>query len=288
MKVLAATGLCIAALVEGTAAFAPVLFPSGGLSPALPSRHATARISSLRMATECDPNNMMGALTDVDRGQDGEIIRDYTVPQDVEWRFGKPDYTKVNKLYFEGRSKKHDADSLEGVVQKIVKNWEVESHHMPNYEQWTTMDVKKFKAFANGAGPVSAEAMATVGPYNMLMGEMPSCPFSAAKETFESANKKFTGLFTEGFAWEVLEVYSGPPNVSFSWRHFGPAKGQFDGVKGDGEMIEMWGHTMARVNADLQIEELQVHYDRESFGSQLTRGEKATGVRAFLRRLINQ
>ena len=29
----------------------------------------------------------------------------------------------------------------------------------------------------NGAGPVSAEQMRDVGPYNMLLGEMPACPY---------------------------------------------------------------------------------------------------------------
>lgn len=164
----------------------------------------------------------------------------------------------MNRAFFAGRQNKWAADSLEGVVQNLVKNWEVEAHHMPDLTQWKTMDVDKFKAYSNGAGPVSAEIMGEDGTYNMLLGEMSSCPFSAAANTFKSANEMFTGLFIEGFAWEVVEVFSGPPNVSFTWRHFGKASGQFDGVKGNSEVIEMFGHTMARVNGDLQIEELQV------------------------------
>ena len=44
------------------------------------------------------------------------MIRDYDPINGVEWRFGKPNYTRVNKLYFENRSKKHAEGSLEAIV----------------------------------------------------------------------------------------------------------------------------------------------------------------------------
>lgn len=47
-------------------------------------------------------------------------------------RFGKPNYERVNKLYFQYRTKMHAEGSLESVVNKLVKNWEVESHHISN------------------------------------------------------------------------------------------------------------------------------------------------------------
>lgn len=31
------------------------------------------------------------------------------------------------------------------------------------------------------------------------------------------------------FAWEVLEVYSGPPRVAFRWRHWGSMKNDYVG-----------------------------------------------------------
>jgi len=67
---------------------------------------------------------------------------------------------------------------------------------------------------------------------------------------------------SEGFAFEVLEVFSGPPNVSFTWRHFGRMSGPFKGCPAHGKMVNLVGHCVARVNKDLIIEELSVHFDR--------------------------
>lgn len=32
------------------------------------------------------------------------------------------------------------------------------------------------------------------------------------------------------FAWEVLDVYSGPPVVAFKWRHWGTMKNDYVGL----------------------------------------------------------
>ena len=77
--------------------------------------------------------------------QFGEIVRDYKPKPGVSWRFGRPNYARVNKTYFENRTKKHPAGSLESVVSMVVKNWEVDSHHVLKPEDWKTMNIDKFK-----------------------------------------------------------------------------------------------------------------------------------------------
>ena len=37
-------------------------------------------------------------------------------------------------------------DSIEALVQRVVKNWEVESHHISDVNQWKTMETSTFKA----------------------------------------------------------------------------------------------------------------------------------------------
>jgi len=194
----------------------------------------------------------------------GEIIRDYQPSATTKWRFGKPNYARVNKTYFDHRSKKHPEGSLESVVSKIVKNWEVESHHIYDIKDWQTMDIDKFSASLNGATPIDAQCMADIGPYNMLLGDIDG--YKASKETFESANTTFSNVFTEGFAWECLEVYSGPPEVAFRWRHFGKFSGKYvdsagETHEGNGKLINVYGACIAKVNADLKIESLKVYYD---------------------------
>lgn len=194
----------------------------------------------------------------------GEIIRDYQPTAQTKWRFGKPNYKRVNETYFKHRSKKHPEGSLEEVVSKIVKNWEVESHHIYDIKDWQTMDIDKFDASLNGATAINAQTMADIGPYNMLLGDIGG--YKSSAQTFESANTIFSSAFTEGFAWEVLEVYSGPPEVSFRWRHFGTFSGKFtddsgEVHEGNGKMINVYGACIAKVNADLKIEGLKVYYD---------------------------
>ena len=52
----------------------------------------------------------------------------------IEWREGKPDYTKANKAYLEGRTRIHMEGSLEKIVEDLVKSWEMEASHKTNTE----------------------------------------------------------------------------------------------------------------------------------------------------------
>mmetsp|Transcript_96790 Transcript_96790/g.242799 ORF Transcript_96790/g.242799 Transcript_96790/m.242799 type:complete len:269 (-) Transcript_96790:89-895(-) len=215
-----------------------------------------------------------GPLSEESSGKPyGEIIRDYEALPGTQWRFGKPNYARVNKAYFQGREKIHPEGSLESVVNKLVKNWEVESHHIADPKQWKTMDISKFKAALNGGAPVDAKIMAEVGPYNMLIGETPE--YSASALSFEDSNKIFGSTFTEGFAWECLEVLSGPPTVAFRWRHFGKFTGTYTDKKGNkyqgnGAMVNVIGMCIAKVNDQLIIESLDVYYNPEDLLKPLT------------------
>jgi hypothetical protein len=228
----------------------------------------------MALAHEMNPADNKGNLSDDSRGLAyGELIRDYQPLPTTVWRFGKPNYARVNKTYFQYRSKVHPEGSLESVVNKLVKNWEVESHHIADIHQWQTMDISKFKAAVNGGCPGSAQLMSDIGPYNLLLGETKD--YSSAANTYASSNTIFSAAFTEGFAWELLEVYSGPPLVSFKWRHFGPYTGKFTDKngrvhKGNGQMFNLYGLCNAKVNAELKIESLDIYYNPEEMIAPLT------------------
>ena len=49
--------------------------------------------------------------------------------------------------------------------------------HMPSPSPPLTREPPTRSGSTNGAGPVSAEQMRDVGPYNMLLGEIPACPY---------------------------------------------------------------------------------------------------------------
>jgi hypothetical protein len=72
------------------------------------------------------------------------------------------------------------------------------------------------------------------------------------------------------FAWEVLEVYSGPPTVSFRWRHWGVMKNDYVGFNNKGEKvtakahggpIDIQGVTVATVNDKVQLQAVRTWFD---------------------------
>ncbi|CAF4120469.1 unnamed protein product [Rotaria magnacalcarata] len=44
---------------------------------------------------------------------------------DIKWRHGRPNYSKTIALYIQEKLAKHTPDSMEEIVENIVKNWEV-------------------------------------------------------------------------------------------------------------------------------------------------------------------
>lgn len=69
--------------------------------------------------------------------------------------------------------------------------------------------------------------MLDVGTYNAIIVENEF--YSPKEEGFEGSHVTFKKMMPT-FAWEVVEVYSGPPLVAFRWRHWGAMKGDYVGV----------------------------------------------------------
>ena len=59
---------------------------------------------------------------------------EYMEEPGIQWREGKPDYTKVNNAYSQGRTRMHKEGSLEKTVEDLVKTWEMEASHKTRIE----------------------------------------------------------------------------------------------------------------------------------------------------------
>jgi hypothetical protein len=71
--------------------------------------------------------------------------------------------------------------------------------------------------------------MLEVGTYNAIITANEW--YSPEKSGFEGSHKTFKRMMPT-FAWEIVEVYSGPPKVVAKWRHWGVMKGDYVGVNG--------------------------------------------------------
>lgn len=121
----------------------------------------------------------------------------------------------------------HEAGSLPALVENLVKNWEIEASYKTSLSDWRTIDCKNYSFAVNGGPAQAGEHMLNVGTYNAIV--VPNEYYSPEYSDFTSSHKTFKRMMPT-FAWEVLEVYSGPPQVSFRWRHWGYMKNDYEGV----------------------------------------------------------
>ncbi len=85
---------------------------------------------------------------------------------------------------------------------------------------------------------------------------------------FDLSQKAFWSAFPNGFPWELIKVLSGPPEIVFMWRHWSNFDGEFNGKKGDGEKVEMFGMTKAEVIEEegmTRLKKVEVYFDPEAF-----------------------
>ena len=74
-------------------------------------------------------------------------------------------------------------------------------------QDWGSTDVDSYEFVVNGTVSHNMDAMMELGTYNALLA---GCPlYTARKEDFNSSHKLFKRCFNKGFAWELLELFSG-------------------------------------------------------------------------------
>ncbi|KAK3681686.1 hypothetical protein B0T22DRAFT_434001 [Podospora appendiculata] len=205
----------------------------------------------------------------------------------AKWRNGHPpDYTNTRKVWAETKTKNHTAQSLPDLVEKLVKNWEIEASHKTDLADWRTVDTSDYTFAVNGAPPQTGEHMLAVGTYNAVLA--PSEFYCPRRLGFEQSHAAFKRMLPT-FAWEVLEVYSGPPQVAFRWRHWGVMTGDYEGVNSNGEKVTIKAHggpidiegvVVAVVNDKLQLKKIDVFYDPMAMFRQMAGdGEGVTKVK---------
>lgn len=81
--------------------------------------------------------------------------------------------------------------------------------------------------------------------------------------TFEESNEYFQNKFETCFAWEVMKIFSGPPKVVFSWRHWAHmnTSSLTEETNGEGKLIELFGFTRATA-IDGKLRDIEVYFDQ--------------------------
>ncbi|XP_068325296.1 pathogen-related protein-like [Pyrus communis] len=215
-------------------------------------------------------------------GVEGDKYRSHLTgdgEKNTKWNFGAtPSYDVANKLFEEGRTKIWPPGSLEEEVQNLVKTWEMELFHKSNPDDFKTLDPNKYTVSVNGRKGINIEEIGKIGGgYNSFL--QTSLPeklrgYNPDEETAESSLKSFTTTFPRGFALEVLQVYSGPPEIIYKFRHWGYMEGPFKGHAPTGEMVEFFGMAIFTVDEHKKIVKVEFFYDPGQLLGGLLKGAK--------------
>lgn len=201
------------------------------------------------------------------RGRDAVV----EAAETEHWRGGrKPDYHLSATAMPAQRTAHHQAGSLEYITETLVQVFEMEVSHKTDPATWVSMATDRFRTRVNGGPWADAQELATQGSYNVLIGD--SVFYRPDEESFESSHSTFLRSFSKGFFWEVLEVLSPPPVLTFKWRHWGVFDGTYKGFAPTGGLIEMFGISVATVGDDMKLLEVEHFYDPNHFLGQLTGG----------------
>lgn len=156
-------------------------------------------------------------IKQIDRG----VINDT-----ITWKNGKPSYALVDLAYYKGKSKAHVEGSSEQLISNLVKRCEMEISHIRDKQQRKVLVGNVLKIEING---------------------------SDCTESFNDFEKTSTKTFSGAFPWEVTEVFSKPPEIAFSWRHW------MD-VKSEESTVELNGYAIVKVSDDFEIEHIKLFY----------------------------
>lgn len=216
-----------------------------------------------------DPKLTALAREEVDKllAQPGNVepARNFLEEPGTEWRHGQPNYSLANLAFLKGKTMSHEKGSLEMIVENAVKSWEMEASHKSNASQWKSIVHDEYKVSTNGGKAVLLEEASKRGNYNILMDHVDKKLYDASAESFDSSHKLFQSSFRGAFPWEVLKVFAGPPNIVFSWRHWGDFIGEYKGHKGDGQQVEMTGFALVKVTDELKITDINIYYNAGTF-----------------------
>ncbi|KAL1824128.1 hypothetical protein ACET3Z_010906 [Daucus carota] len=196
----------------------------------------------------------------------------------TEWRHGGPPiYDQINLLFEHGRTKEWPKGSLEETVQNAIKSWEMELSHKTRIQDFKSINPDKFRLIVNGRESLSGEETLRLGSYNALLkSPLPEGLqyYKAEEESFQSSHDAFRSAFPRGFAWEVIGVYSGPPMITYKFRHWGFFEGPFKGHAPTGDMVQFYGMGLLKVDESLRAEDVEIYYDPADLFAGLLRGPK--------------
>lgn len=133
-------------------------------------------------------------------------VRDHMDDLGTTWRSGRPNFANVDMKYLREKTRNHPVGSLEKLVENVVKTVEMESSHKPLAKDWRSVDSTKYRTIVNGKR-FDLQQLIDDGTYNVFLYD--NLLYDATKISNQQSHDLFRGCFTDGFAWELLDLETG-------------------------------------------------------------------------------
>ncbi|TDH69396.1 hypothetical protein CCR75_002871 [Bremia lactucae] len=172
--------------------------------------------------------------------------------ENIEWRYGVPEYVLTDLAYVRGRTREPDTTPLASYVEECCQTFIMEATHKARYDQWESVNHAHFYLQVNDSKRIQGSSILENDMFGLLyLGDTEASIGTRSDTSRESQDLRVevAKAFPDGFPMEVLEVFTQPPQCYFSWRHWGSFTGKYKGIQGNGSNVEVRGFGEMTVDA---------------------------------------
>nr|CAD1834027.1 unnamed protein product [Ananas comosus var. bracteatus] len=204
-------------------------------------------------------------------GSVGDKYRSHLVGEaerNTRWRHGSPPtYDLVNLLFEQERTKRKRCKTLSNLGDGAVAQDPAPGLQIHQSEQFPAL--RQRRKAADGRGDAGGRQLQRAAPERAAGG---AAVLQSGRRDVRVVARGVPDGVPRGFAWEVTQVYAGPPTVVCKFRHWGYMEGPFKGHAPTGEMVQFHGVAVLTVDEELRVEEVEIYYDPGEFLAGLIKG----------------
>lgn len=186
----------------------------------------------------------------------------------VTWRYGAPEYILSDLEYIKGKTRDAETTPLESHVESCCQAFLMEATHKAKHREWDSVHHSEFYLQVNDGAHIPCHSIGENNMFGLLYMSDFALVDVATGEDGKAPSVLLNEALPGGFPVEVLQVFTQPPCCYFSWRHWGPFTGRYNGVKGDGTRIEVRGFGHMEINANRMMS-LRLFYKQNDLFEQL-------------------
>lgn len=155
-----------------------------------------------------------------------------------------------------------DEDAIKQLIQILIGAFEEEASVKLDRKQWNSVAPDIFRLCINRGKEFTIDEINSRGICRIFLEET---LFHRSEELSEAAKQSLASAFQRRLCREIIAIYSGPPKLTFQWRHWGTFEGKLKDHSPLRLSIEIFGIAVATVNEELKLTRLEYFFDSDQF-----------------------